>query len=50
MSLSTDHRPVLVLFGWELSWVYRKLIRLLPVFVSQIPDLQHTSPSQSMDL
>ena len=39
MSLSTEHQLVLVPFGCELSWVYRKLIRALPIFISQIPDL-----------
>lgn len=45
MSLSTEHQPVLVLFGCELSWVYRKLIRSLTIFTSQIPDLQQSLPT-----
>lgn len=45
MSLSTERQPVPMFFGCELSWVYRKLIRPLPVFISQIPDLQQSLPA-----
>lgn len=45
MSLSTEHQLVLMFSGYELSPVYRKLIRPLSVFISQIPDLQQSFPA-----